>query len=232
MEHQDTRNRLLDAAETVIRGATSRDNVSVRRIVAEAGTNISSISYHFGSLEELCVACAKRVYRRLNAQRLTELQSAATASAPRPPELHQIIRALIGTSVRWSLDPVSPYAVFHYLSHLSSLSDHPEAFDSMARDVDHHRVFVHYLHRAAPWFTEAEIGWRLAAALGVRTQFTRQPARCAILTGGPIAENPEHVLDELCEIIAAMFQRPQRGRPGTPTRQTLSNRSSKVSNVV
>ncbi|MAY85129.1 MAG: TetR family transcriptional regulator [Pseudooceanicola sp.] len=216
MTAHDTRDRLLDAVEKTIRSAASHEEISVRRVVALAGTNVSSISYHFGSLEGLGVACAERVYKRVNALRLQELQAAIDRAAPAPPPLRDVIRALIGTSVCWSLDPESPYAVFHYLNHLTSLSGQREPQGRMVQDIDHHMIFVQYLGRAAPWFTETEIRWRLAAALGVRTQFTHQRDRAEVLTGEAFGTDPTHLLDELCDVIAAMFSRPdERSRPRT-----------------
>jgi len=226
MSMKSTRERLLDSTEAVIREAARPEDVSVRRIIARADTNISSISYHFSSLERLVVACAMRVYRRLNAERLTELQAAVDAARPAPPEIRRIVRALIGPSLRWSHDPDSPYAVFHYLNHLTSLSDHPASFRGMINDVDHHLTFVHYLHQAAPWFTETQVRWRLTAALGVRSQITRQPTRVEVLTGESLTSDPEHIIETLCEIIEAMFQRP------LGPRSKLSGAVLRVSNSV
>lgn len=147
---------------------------------------------------------------RLNSERLAELQRVIDAAAPHPPEIGDTIRALIGTSIRWSHDPASPYAVFIYVNRLSSLSEHPRHFDVLVNDVEHHRIFAHYLRRAAPWFNEEEIAWRLAAALGVRSQFTRQAQRCEILTGRAIRDDAEAVIDELSNILVPMFAKPVR----------------------
>ena len=226
----DTRLRLLDAAEKVIREAHGSLQRAVRRITAEADCNVASVSYHFGSLEQLGVATARRVYRRLNQERLAELQAVIDRAAPKAPGVHDILRALIGTSVRWSLDPASPYAVFLYLNRLSSLSDKPEIFDEMVQDITHHRIFADYLGRAAPWDAHGEITWRLAAALGVRSQFTRHADRCAVLTEGQIgALEAEDLIDELCRIIAPMFSRPDQAvRTLAPSASAAGRRSNTV----
>lgn len=224
MSKKETRERLLDAAEIIIRRASRPEDVSVRRIAAIADTNVSAISYHFASLEGLAVACAARTYHSVNLARLAELQQAIDAARPAPPEIRQIVRALIGTSVRWSLDPTSPYAVFNYLSHLTSLPAHKEAFDGIVHDVKHHMIFVQFLHKAAPWFSEEQIRWRLTAALGVRSQFTRQPQRAEVLTGTALSGDPEPIIDTLCEIIAGMFQRPANTHPArTSPHRAYSN---------
>ncbi|WP_158971575.1 TetR/AcrR family transcriptional regulator [Chachezhania sediminis] len=209
-----TRTRLMNAAEKIICDAEGSPDISVRRIAAAAGTNVASVSYHFGSLEELAVATAQRVYDRLNSERLTELQRCIDRAAPASPSVGAIVRALIGTSLRWSMDPESPYAVLQYMNRLATFSEHPEHFDPLINGVKPHRIFAEYLRRAAPWFTEEEIAWRLAAALGVRSQFTRHAPRCEVLTGRPLKGDAEPVIAELCEIIEPMFAQPaRRARP-------------------
>lgn len=221
----DTRTRLLDAAEKIICEAQGSLDISVRRITAEADVNIAAVNYHFGSLERLAVAAGQRVYDRLNKARLNELQAAVDRAAPATPPVRDVLRALIGTSVRWSLDPNSPYAVFQYLNRLTSMSDTPEIFKDMVSDVGSHRIFAEYLGRAAPWFDRSEISWRLAAALGVRSQFTRHPARNSILTGQPVASmDADDLIDELCTIIAPMFARMEND--GTITSVPAGNRRS------
>ena len=231
MSKHDTRECLLDAAEQVIRRAGRPEDVSVRKIVAAAETNVSSVSYHFVSLEGLAVACAARVYRRLNLQRLTDLQRAVDAARPGTPDIASILRALIATSIRWSLDPASPYGVFQYLNHLTGLTDQSDALRVIVHDVDHHMTFVHYLHLAAPWFTEDQIRWRLTAALGVRSQFTRQPERSEVLVGQRLGD-PETIIDMACEMIAGMFQRPAGAVPQTRTQTPARARARRISNSV
>lgn len=229
MQHiSDTRTRLLDAAEKIICEAHGSLEISVRRITAEAGVNVAAVNYHFGSLERLAVATGQRVYHRLNAARLNELQAAVDRAAPATPAVADILRALIGTSVRWSLDPTSPYAVFQYLNRLTSMSDTPEIFRDMVNDVASHRIFADYLGRAAPWFDSRDIAWRLAAALGVRSQFTRHHDRNSILTGQAMtAIGAEELIDELCTIMAPMFA---RGPDGVGSRSIAleSRRSNSI----
>src|SRR5580704_6934193 len=137
-----TRDTILDAAEELLVGATSLDDVSVRRIAGKAGANVSAISYHFGSREKLIVAAVERVYTRFNAERLRLLQEAVDARVPEPAELGRVIAALIGPSIRWSLDPTSEYPAFLHIATLVQKTRDPEIRERFAGKVAHLRAFI------------------------------------------------------------------------------------------
>lgn len=59
VKNKSTKIRLLDAAESLF-ADKGISGTSLRNIIAEAGTNIASVHYHFGSKEELI----KEVYSR------------------------------------------------------------------------------------------------------------------------------------------------------------------------
>ncbi len=205
----DTPARLIDAAEHVICHASGFSEVTVRRIAARAGTPVSAISYHFGSLEELGIAVATRLYRRLNAARLTELQRALDRAQPGPARIEDLVSALIAPSIRWSLDRSSGYPVFDYFNRMRIMTARPERFAGFVSSVEHHRIFADHLHRAAPWFSEREIAWRINAALGIRSQITQGRSRIELLTGAPLnQQDPEAVVREAVRMASALFARP------------------------
>jgi AcrR family transcriptional regulator len=174
-----------------------------------AGANVSAVNYHFGSLEGLVTATTRVVYHRLNAHRLAELQQAIDRRAPAPPAIAEILAALIGPSIRWSLDPASAYAVMVYAHRLSVMSGEPGQQSTFAADVEHLRHFIRQLRLAAPWFDETEIGFRLSCVLGVRTQMTRQRPRTQVLTGDLVnLGDAEALIGHTVAAIAPMFARP------------------------
>jgi AcrR family transcriptional regulator len=222
----ETANRLVAACERAICRSKRFSDVTVRAIAAEAGVAASAVSHHFGSLEDLVAETGMRAYRRLNAERLEALQAAVDAHRPAPPPLRDVIAALVGPSVRWSLDPDSPYRVFTYLQGLSTLSDRPERFNPMTEHLGHHRAFIQCLRRIAPWFDEIETGWRLNAALGVRSQFTRHRSRSALLTRNQMdLTDPAAVIERMIEVIQPMFARPE---PAAGTRTAFGTRHPAV----
>lgn len=214
MAKRQTRDDILDAAERVLVAATNIDEVSVRRIAAAAKVNVAAIGYHFGSRETLLIAAVKRVYDRFNAERLALLEAAIDASAPAPPGLAAIITALIAPSIRWSNDPASSYAAFVNFGALAQRARDPIVRNAMAREIKHLRAFIAPLRRAAPWFSAAEIGWRIHCALGVRHNVVRYRARAAALVGDAIdLRDAEEVLRRTVEVIVPMFARPAGAPP-------------------
>jgi len=95
----DTRDRLLDAAEKHFaeRGFAG---ASVREITADAQANLSAVSYHFGSKEELFVAVVARVMEPINRERSAMLDRAEAAAGADPIPVETLIEVLIGPVLR------------------------------------------------------------------------------------------------------------------------------------
>lgn len=200
--------RLLDACEELLCRVDSIDQLTARRLASVAGTTPSSISYHFGSQERLIIATAERVYKRLNAERLSMLNAATQRSSPSLPALEDVIAALVGPSVRWSLAPNSKYRVLAHFTSMSQRSQDPEAYRSVIEGIEHHQVFIHQFKLLAPWLSEADIGWRMSCALGIRSQVTRSRLRNEILTAHTIDfSDAEQVIERIVEVVAPMFRR-------------------------
>ncbi|MEO3385272.1 helix-turn-helix domain-containing protein [Mesorhizobium sp. CAU 1741] len=204
-----TPGRLLDACEALLCEVDSVDELTVRRLAAHAHTTPSSVSYHFGSQEQLIIATAERVYKRLNAERLSLLNAAVQKASPNPPRLEDIIAALIGPSVRWSLEPNSKYRVLSHFTSMAQRSREPDLYRPVIEGIEHHRVFMPYFRLLAPWLSEAEIGWRMSCALGIRSQVTRSRSRNEVLTDHTIDfSDAGQVIERIVEVVVPMFRRP------------------------
>jgi AcrR family transcriptional regulator len=203
-----TSQRLLDACEQLLCEAENPDDVTVRRIATLAGTNVSAINYHFGSHEELVVAVGRRVYHRLNAERLYLLQEAVHRRDPQPPRVEDIIAALVGPSVRWSLDAGSSYPVLRHITTMGQRTRHAELYRPIVEGIEHHRAFIPYLRQVAPWLSDSEIGWRISCALGIRSQVIRHRSRTEVLTNYEIdLHDADEVIGNMVDVIAPMFRR-------------------------
>ncbi|MBB3962945.1 TetR family transcriptional regulator [Rhizobium metallidurans] len=202
--------RLMDACEHLLCESETVDDLTARRIAIEAHATPSAIVYHFGSQEALISAVAERVYRRLNAERLSLLRKAVDRRAPEPADLAEIIAALVGPSIRWSLDPSSSYAVLsHFTSMVKTHREEAPHHRRITGNVEHHRAFIPHLKRIAPWLDDVEIGWRLNCALGIRSQVTRSRSRTELLTNFSMnLDDPELVIARMTEVIAPMFRKP------------------------
>src|ERR1700754_3042361 len=136
---ETTADHILHAAESLI-CRHRLDDISVRRISGVAGVSASAIIYHFGSREELLMEAVRVVYRRFNAERLRLLQTAIDRRGPAAADLHEVIAALIGPSLRWSLDPRSSYRAFLNLSALMQRTDN--SLGTPRRRAEYIRPFV------------------------------------------------------------------------------------------
>ncbi|NGP16977.1 TetR family transcriptional regulator [Devosia aurantiaca] len=217
MNKTNTAERLKIACEELLRASARPEAVTVRSIAQLAGTNVGAISYHFGSVEQLIYSVAERVYLRLNAERLALLHTAVQRSHPGPARVEHLITALVGPSIRWSLDPQSDYAVLRHITTIAQASDNPEIFRSMIEDIDHHRVFIPHFARIAPWLSDVEIGFRMSCLLGIRSQMTRNRSRTEQLTNHQLdLGNADVVLAQVIAAAAPMFTTPPGNSNAVP----------------
>lgn len=211
--HSNTPDRILAAAEALLVSSDDLDQISVRRIAQLAGVPPSAISYHFGHREELLTAAVRVIYRRFNAERLQLLQEAMDARAPAPPEIGQTIAALVGPSVRWSLDPRSSYQAFINLSALSRRPTQGSAEGKLRARDQHLKPFIHAFGLIAPHYSKPEIGFRVHCALGVRSNVVRERARLQALTGRAFnLDDAETVIRMMIDVIAPMFASTDQAR--------------------
>src|SRR4051794_31518085 len=76
-------------------------NVSVRDITAEAGGNLASVNYHFGSKDALIFEIFRRRAGELSRERARMLHEAQGRHGGRPP-VREILAALIAPPLRWA----------------------------------------------------------------------------------------------------------------------------------
>lgn len=219
MTFSNTQEKLRTACEQLLSAAQHPDEVTVRAITQRAGTNVAAVNYHFGTLQHLIFSVAERVYLRLNAERLALLQSALDRASPAPAPAADLIVALLGPSIRWSLDPQSSYGVLRHMTSLAQSSDHPEIFRPMIEDIQHHRQFIPHFKRIAPWLSEVDIGFRISCLLGVRTQVTRNRARTDELTGHALdLSDANTIIAHVVAATAPMFTTPISNSVPKPSR--------------
>lgn len=90
-----TRERILDSAERMF-ARHGLDGASLRAITGDAGVNLASVNYHFGSKEALIEAVFDRRLAPVNAERLRLL---SLAEQHPPPSLKGILDAFIRPAV-------------------------------------------------------------------------------------------------------------------------------------
>ena len=93
-EQQDTRDRLLDAAQRLF-VQHGIDATSLRAITTEADANLASVNYHFGSKEELIYEVFARHLTPLNRARVSLLDDLETNAQDQRLPLETILEAFL-----------------------------------------------------------------------------------------------------------------------------------------
>jgi AcrR family transcriptional regulator len=140
-------------------------NVSVRDITAEAGVNLASINYHFGSKDALLFEIFRRRTAELNRERARMLHVAADTHGGRPP-VRAILAALFEPPLRWSNPAHERRISVQFI--IRARSEGTEAMREVLRtDVSHLRRFADALIGALPQLPPEDIYWRLHFVLGM-----------------------------------------------------------------
>jgi AcrR family transcriptional regulator len=140
-------------------------SVSVRDITSEAGVNLASVNYHFGSKDALLFEIFRRRTAELNRERARMLHEAASRHAGRPP-LREILTALFAPPLRWSSPDHERRIAVQFI--IRARSEGTEAMrEVLSTDVSHLRRFADALIAALPNLPSEEVYWRLHFALGM-----------------------------------------------------------------
>jgi AcrR family transcriptional regulator len=159
-----TKNLVFAAAERLF-AVHGFQKVSVRDITAEAGVNLASVNYHFGSKDALLFEIFRRRTAELNRARARMLHEATDAHTGHPP-VRAILEALITPPVRW-LDPKGDRLISLQFI-IRSRSEGTEAMrEALTKDVSHLRRFADALLAARPDLSPEDVYWRLHFVLGM-----------------------------------------------------------------
>jgi len=160
---QDTRDQILDTAERLFadRGI---DAVSLRTLTTEAGVNLASVHYHFGSKEALVTEVFGRRIERLNRERLELLDEVERQAGDGPLPLEPVLRALFAPAIRTSQESGSTFMRLCGRMYAEPAEYVQKYFDEKFRPVIER--FTAAFARATPELSPKERGWRLHFAVG------------------------------------------------------------------
>jgi AcrR family transcriptional regulator len=150
--HAATKALVFNAAERLF-AVHGFQKVSVRDITAEAGVNLASVNYHFGSKDALLLEIFRRRTAELNRARARMLHEASDRHHGKPP-------------VRWS-DPKANRQVSVQFLIRSRSEGTEEMREALRSDVSHLRRFADALLKALPDLPPEEVYWRLHFVLGM-----------------------------------------------------------------
>ncbi|MFZ5670198.1 MAG: TetR/AcrR family transcriptional regulator [Pseudomonadota bacterium] len=159
-----TKQLVFNAAERLF-ALHGFQNVSVRDITAEAGVNLASVNYHFGSKDALLYEIFRRRTQELNRERARMLHEASDRHGGKPP-VRAILAALFTPPLRW-LDPATDRRISLQFLIRARSEGTAEIREVLATDVSHLKRFADALLAARPDLAPEEVYWRLHFVLGM-----------------------------------------------------------------
>jgi AcrR family transcriptional regulator len=199
-----TKAAVLVAAERLF-AVNGFQNVSVRDITAEAGVNLASVNYHFGSKDALLFEIFRRRTAELNRERARLLHEAADRHGGRPP-VREVLNALFAPPLRWS-KPEHPRRISVQFI-IRARDEGTEAMREVLRtDVSHLRRFADALITALPALAPDEVYWRLHFALGMihNNRFAEFDRLHALSDGATREGDVEALLSRMLDFAEAGF---------------------------
>ncbi|MEM7049357.1 MAG: TetR/AcrR family transcriptional regulator [Acidobacteriota bacterium] len=158
-----TKDVLLDAAERLF-AAHGIARSSLRAITQEAGTNLASVNYHFGSKDALIRAVFARRIRPINGERLRRLDA---LEAEGTPSVSQIARAFVAPILRMMRDPDhTPQAIAQLMSRAFSEPGDEVRTILVAEFRPILERFTAAFARVLPHLSAEEIFWRFHFMVG------------------------------------------------------------------
>ena len=219
----DTKERILNVAERLFadRGFPA---TSLRDLTSEAGVNIASVNYHFGSKDALLAAVLERRLRPVNARRLELLDAIESAAANGVPNVEDVIRAFLSPPFHkrqeWGAGGD------HFLRllgriHSETNEEFRATFFQLFQGV--FRRFRQALQRALPHLDATDIGWRMLFLVGSMAFTMAWGDSFASISPGS-NRDPEDVLESLIQYATAGMASPVP--IGVPVALTRKGRAS------
>lgn len=209
MSTVETRDRLLDAAETLF-ARSGLDATSLRAITSAADANLAAVNYHFGTKEGLIAAVFQRRIEPLNEERLQGLERAIADAVPAPPSVDEVVRALLGPALRLQSTEVGR----PFLRLLGRVFSEPGDIRLQVMGQFHPTAarFLEVLQSCLPDVPRAELVWRLHFLIGSMAHvITSGEMICQMCGERP--EDSEQLLDRLVAFGTAGFCAPVPIRP-------------------
>jgi AcrR family transcriptional regulator len=208
-EHVDTRESLLDAAESLF-SEHGIQAASLRAITQRAGANLAAVHYHFGSKEGLVRAVFSRRLKPLNEERLRLLEAAQLEGDPAADGVERVLHAFMAPLLRAAREKTEGARSFGRLMG-RAFSEPSEEVRTMVSEefAETVRRFLATLARLLPYLPEQELMWRFHFAAGAMAHTVSCGYLLEKYSGGLChASNGDEALDYLVSFLAAGLRAP------------------------
>ena len=203
----ETKERILDVAERLFadRGFPA---TSLRDITAEAGVNLASVNYHFGSKEALLASVLERRFRPINDRRLELLDEIEARAGGQPPEAEDVLRAFLAPPFQKQQEWGESGHTFLRLVgriHAETNEEHRASYVQQFDGVV--RRFTAALGLALPHLDRADLRWRMLFLIGSMA-FAMAGGRALVTRDPESARDPDDIIESLIQFAAAGMSAP------------------------
>ena len=162
-----TKERILDVAERLF-AEQGFPSTSLRDITAEAGVNLASVNYHFGSKEALLAALLDRRFRPMNDLRLERLDGLESSAVARgnPIPVADVIRAFLAPPFEQQMLGVWSPTFLRLVGriHAETNEQHRATFEGLFKTVRDR--FTVALQNSLPHLGESTVRQRMLFLMG------------------------------------------------------------------
>src|SRR5437868_12502236 len=159
-----TKQAVFNAAERLF-ALHGFQSVSVRDITADAGVNLDSVNYHFGSKDALLFEIFRKRTSELNRERARMLHEAAARHDGKPP-VRDILEAYFAPPLRWASPDNDRRISVQFIIRARSEGT-ADMREVLKTDVSHLARFADALMAARPALPKEDVYWRLHFVLGM-----------------------------------------------------------------
>jgi AcrR family transcriptional regulator len=207
----DNRAKILETAE-ILFGRHGFSATSLRAITTEAGVNLASVNYYFGSKDQLIVEVLSRAIRPLNERRLALLAEARLTHPATPIPLPLILDCMLRPCLEIAFDH-SRERSFQLLGR--SLSEEGNFIEQIIEREWTPVVgkFMQALKETLPTVPESEIYWRIHFTVGAMIHTSCHHRDLTLLSGGQCHLDLEPTLARLIHYASAGLEKAASSSP-------------------
>ncbi len=167
MTAQDTRNRILDAAEDLF-AEKGISRTTLRAVTQAAEANLAAVHYHFGSKEALLDAVVERRAQPANQERIRTLECLESESGGAPLDVRSILSAYLMPSLRGLPESMQGTANMARLL-VRIEAQPPEIVERLFRRNfgDINKIFVERLQDSLPELPKETVAERFRLTMGL-----------------------------------------------------------------
>lgn len=214
---QDTRNKLLDAAEALF-AEDGINRTSLRAITSQAGANLAAVNYHFGSKDGLVRAVFDRRLGPINQERLRRLDRAEADAGGAAVPVEAILDAFYRPVFEVDLGSHERLEIVRRL--IGRLFSEPDGERDRILATQFGAVghrFISALAKALPELPFEVLMWRFHFAIGAIIQLTLHGTAIDAESRGLCdPKDADGLTRHLVSFMASGFRAPSPAGPVTP----------------